>query len=140
MTATEQILASASPEIYDIQTAAPGPQGLLPLTPEMLLHRPSGDIFGMSQSAGMGWEPKELDRKQFLLLSTQGGIRAPDGRPIALGYHTGHWEIGLLTQAAAHELRRLGFIPFAGFVSDPCDGRSQGTTGMFDSLAYRNDA
>ncbi|MCA9204076.1 MAG: YjhG/YagF family D-xylonate dehydratase, partial [Planctomycetales bacterium] len=24
--------------------------------------------------------------------------------------------------------------------SDPCDGRSQGTTGMFDSLPYRNDA
>ncbi len=31
-------------------------------------------------------------------------------------------------------------IPFAGFVSDPCDGRTQGTTGMMDSLAYRNDA
>ena len=25
-------------------------------------------------------------------------------------------------------------------MSDPCDGRSQGTTAMFDSLAYRNDA
>src|SRR5439155_9501333 len=25
-------------------------------------------------------------------------------------------------------------------VTDPCDGRSQGTTGMFDSLPYRNDA
>src|SRR5205085_10084920 len=71
---------------------------------------------------------------------TQGGIRAPDGRPIALGYHTGHWEVGLLMQAAAHELRRLNGIPFAGFCSDPCDGRTQGTTGMFDSLAYRNDA
>ena len=31
-------------------------------------------------------------------------------------------------------------IPFAGFCSDPCDGRTQGTPGMFDSLPYRNDA
>jgi len=34
----------------------------------------------------------------------------------------------------------LGGVPFAGYVSDPCDGRSQGTTGMFDSFPYRNDA
>src|SRR5204862_2076619 len=60
--------------------------------------------------------------------------------PIALGYHTGHWEIGLLVQAAALELRALGTIPFAAFCSDPCDGRTQGTVGMFDSLPYRNDA
>jgi putative YjhG/YagF family dehydratase len=136
----ESLLASASPDVYEIQTNAPGPQGSIPLTGEMLLNRPSGDIFGLTQAAGMGWEPKELGRKQFLILSTQGGIRAPDGRPIALGYHTGHWEIGLLCQAAAHEIRALGGIPFAGFCSDPCDGRTQGTTGMFDSLPYRNDA
>lgn len=134
------ILSEATPAVYDIRTKAPGPQGKLPLTAEMLVNRPSGDIFGMTQSAGMGWDPSELDRKQFLILSTQGGVRAPDGRPIALGYHTGHWEIGLLVEAAARELRRLGNVPFAGMVSDPCDGRSQGTTGMFDSLPYRNDA
>src|SRR5205814_10036368 len=65
-------------------------------------------------------------------------LRAADGQPIALGYHTGHWEISLLVEAAARELRRLGMIPFAGFCSDPCDGRTQGTPGMFDSLPYRN--
>lgn len=43
-------------------------------------------------------------------------------------------------QAAAKEITRSGGIPFAAFVSDPCDGRSQGTHGMFDSLPYRNDA
>ncbi|WP_391527371.1 dihydroxy-acid dehydratase domain-containing protein, partial [Enterobacter bugandensis] len=43
-------------------------------------------------------------------------------------------------QAAAKEITRNGGIPFAAFVSDPCDGRSQGTHGMFDSLPYRNDA
>jgi putative YjhG/YagF family dehydratase len=127
-------------DLYRIRTKAPGAAGKLPLTEEMLRERPSGDLFGMSLDAGMGWDPSELGRKQFLLLSTLGGIRAPDGKPVALGYHTGHWEIGLLMQEAARELRALGVIPFAGFVSDPCDGRSQGTTGMFDSLPYRNDA
>ena len=126
--------------VWEVQTAAPGPEGRLPLTAEMLLERPSGDIFGLTQNAGMGWDPRELGRPGFLLLSTQGGIRAPDGRPVALGYHTGHWEIGLLMQAAAEELARLGCLPFAAFCSDPCDGRTQGTTGMLDSLAYRNDA
>ena len=106
----------------------------------MLLNSPSGDLFGLTQNAGMGWNPAEVGRKQFLILSTQGGLRAPDGKPIALGYHTGHWEIGLLVAAAAEEFRRLKTIPFAGYCSDPCDGRTQGTTGMFDSLPYRNDA
>ncbi len=126
--------------VWEVQTAAPGPEGRLPLTAEMLLERPSGDIFGLTQNAGMGWDPRELGRPGFLLASTQGGIRAPDGHPVALGYHTGHWEIGLLMQAAAEELARLGCLPFAAFCSDPCDGRTQGTTGMLDSLAYRNDA
>src|SRR5207342_1052276 len=34
----------------------------------------------------------------------------------------------------------LGVAPFAGMVSDPCYGRTQGTPGMMDSLPYRNDA
>jgi putative YjhG/YagF family dehydratase len=131
---------AADPSIYTIQTNAAGPAGALPLDHELLLNAPSGEIFGLTQNAGMGWDPKKLRHKEFLILSTQGGIRAPDGTPIALGYHTGHWEVGLLMQAAAKELAAQGAIPFAGFVTDPCDGRSQGTTGMFDSLPYRNDA
>ena len=127
-------------DIYRIRTKAPGPAGKLPVTEDLLLNRPSGDLFGMTMNAAMGWTPGELGRKQFLILSTQGGVRAPDGQPVALGYHTGHWEIGLLVQAAAQELKAQGGIPFAGFVSDPCDGRTQGTVGMFDSLPYRNDA
>ncbi len=128
------------PDLYDVATKADGPSGSLPLTEEMLLHRPSGDLFGLSQNVGMGWNADTADRREFLLLSTQGGVRAPDGSPIALGYHTGHWEVGLLVEAAAKEFAALGCVPFAGFVSDPCDGRTQGTTGMMDSLAYRNDA
>ncbi len=126
--------------IYEIYTNAPGPEGALPLDPELLLNAPSGDLFALSQNVGMGWNPQMLRRKEFLILSTQGGIRAPDGSPIALGYHTGHWEVGLLMQAAAKEFTAEGAIPFAGFVTDPCDGRSQGTLGMMDSLPYRNDA
>jgi putative YjhG/YagF family dehydratase len=128
------------PSIYEILTRAPGPAGALPLTGEMLRASPSGDLFGLTQNVGMGWDPATVGGRQFLILSTQGGLRAPDGKPIALGYHTGHWEIGLLVEAAARELRALGAVPFAGAVSDPCDGRTQGTTGMFDSLPYRNDA
>src|SRR6185436_493514 len=140
MSASDDLLSGGGDAIYDLKTKAPGPQGRLPLTEEMLRDSPSGDLFGMTQNAGMGWNPSEVGRKQFLILSTQGGLRAPDGKPIALGYHTGHWEIGLLVQAAAEEFRRLQTIPFAGFCSDPCDGRTQGTVGMFDSLPYRNDA
>jgi xylonate dehydratase len=137
---SDDLFDSSPPEIYQIQTRAPGPAGSLPLTEDLLRNSPSGDLFGLTQNAGMGWDPAESGRKQFLVLSTQGGLRAPDGKPIALGYHTGHWEIGLLVQAAAETFRQLKTIPFAGFCSDPCDGRTQGTVGMFDSLPYRNDA
>ena len=135
-----EMVEAVDDSVYQIRTRAPGPEGQLPLQIEQVVKSPSGDIFGFSQNAGMGWNPAELGRREFLILSTLGGVRAPDGRPVALGYHTGHWEVGLLVEAAAAEIQRLGGIPFAGHCSDPCDGRSQGTTGMFDSLPYRNDA
>ena len=134
------LLDSGDQSLYDVASKAAGPAGSLPITPEMLMEKPSGELFGWSQNAGMGWEPSALGRKEFLILSTHGGIRAADGTPIALGYHTGHWEVGLLMEAAARELKSQGAIPFAAYCTDPCDGRTQGTTGMFDSLAYRNDA
>ncbi|MHB1424768.1 MAG: YjhG/YagF family D-xylonate dehydratase [Gemmataceae bacterium] len=133
-------LFDTDPALFDVQTSAAGPAGSLPLTEELLREAPSGDLFGWTQDAGMGWSPSELGRREFLILSTSGGLRDADGKPIALGYHTGHWEVGLLMKAAAEELRAQGCIPFAGFCTDPCDGRSQGTTGMMDSLPYRNDA
>ena len=92
------ILDSADPSLYDVQTHAPGPQGSLPITAEMLIQRPSGDLFGWAQNAGMGWAPEALGGREVLILSTHGGIRAADGTPIALGYHTGHWEVGLLME------------------------------------------
>jgi putative YjhG/YagF family dehydratase len=126
--------------LYAVRTCAEGPAGALPLTDALLRESPSGDIFGLSQNVGMGWDPAGANGQQVLILSTQGGLRDPDGKPVALGYHTGHWEIGLLVREAAVELKRLGRVPFAAACSDPCDGRTQGTTGMFDSLPYRNDA
>ena len=117
-----------------------GPQGALPLSEELLLTAGSGHLFGLTQNAGMGWDPAEVTRPQYLILSTQGGLRAEDGSPVALGYHTGHWEVGLLVRAAAETIADQGGLPFAASCSDPCDGRSQGTTGMMDSLPYRNDA
>ena len=136
----DDLLADGGEEIYEVRSRAPGPAGRLNLDEQTVIGSPSGDIFAYSQNAGMGWNPAHLGRSEFLIVSTLGGIRAPDGTPVALGYHTGHWEVGLLMEEAAREITRLGGIPYAAYCSDPCDGRSQGTTGMFDSLPYRNDA
>ena len=135
-----ELLETPGSDVFQIHTHAAGPQGKLPLTDQMLRNWSSGDLFGLTQDAGMGWDPSLLGGKEFLILSTAGGLRGDDGKPIALGYHTGHWEVGLLMRAAAEEFKRLGAVPFAGFCTDPCDGRTQGTPGMMDSLAYRNDA
>lgn len=134
------VLESAQLQLDAVATHAPGPPGQLPITPEMLLTQPSGNLFGLSMNAGMGWSPQRLLGPEVLILSTHGGVRAPDGTPIALGFHTGHWEVGLLVAEAARELSALDAVPFAGACTDPCDGRTQGTTGMLDSLPYRNDA
>jgi putative YjhG/YagF family dehydratase len=135
----EQVLGSAA-TIAVSRIEGEGPAGRLPLTPDMLRSEPSGNLFGLTQNAGMGWRPDALGGRQYVIVSTMGGVRSEQGEPIALGYHTGHWEIGLLVRGAAEALRAAGAIPFAVYCSDPCDGRTQGTTGMFDSLAYRNDA
>src|SRR6187431_919838 len=135
----EQVLGSAG-TIDGSRLEGEGPDGRLPLTAQMLRDEPSGNIFGLTQNAGMGWRPDALGGAQYVIVSTMGGVRSEQGEPIALGYHTGHWEIGLLVRGAAEALRAAGAIPFAVYCSDPCDGRTQGTTGMFDSLAYRNDA
>jgi len=134
------VLDSGDRSLYYARTKAQGPAGLLPFSPEMLRSAPSGDLFGWTMNAGMGWDPAKLAGTEVLILSTHGGLRAPDGTPIALGFHSGHWEVGLLVEAAARELAAHDAVPFAAACSDPCDGRSQGTAGMFDSLPYRNDA
>lgn len=136
----DEWLGDSQADRWEVETQGAGPTGRLPLTDSMLRDLPSGDLFGLTQNAGMGWDVQKMLGPQFLLLSTQGGMRAENGSPIALGYHTGHWEVGLLVRAAAEVFSAAGGVPFAAYVSDPCDGRTQGTTGMFDSLPYRNDA
>ena len=135
----ESVLGSAEAVVAG-RIVGDGPSGALPLTAEMLRDLPSGDLFGLTQNVGMGWGAAQLQGPEYLIVSTLGGLRGEDGRPVALGYHTGHWEIGLLVREAAETFRAAGAIPFAAYCSDPCDGRTQGTTGMFDSLPYRNDA
>ncbi|MGS3451907.1 YjhG/YagF family D-xylonate dehydratase [Klebsiella electrica] len=136
----DDIFAGDTPDIYRVRTHAPGPQGELPLTGDMLINRPSGDIFGMTMNAGMGWSPDELNQDGILLLSTLGGLRGQDGKPVALALHQGHYELDIQMKAAAEVIKNHHALPYAVYVSDPCDGRTQGTTGMFDSLPYRNDA
>ncbi|QPC84715.1 YjhG/YagF family D-xylonate dehydratase [Phototrophicus methaneseepsis] len=126
--------------IQKTRTHGHGTDGRIPLTEDLLLNAPSGNLFAMTQNVAMGWNPEEVNREQYVIVSTQGGLRAEDGTAVALGYHTGHWEIGLLVREAAEAIRSQDAIPFAVYCSDPCDGRSQGTTGMMDSLPYRNDA
>ena len=107
----------------------------------MLLDRPSGDLFGLTQNAGMGWDPRELGRPQFLILSHPG--RHPRARRPADRARLPHRPLGGRPADAGGRrasCARLECLPFAGFVTDPCDGRTQGTVGMMDSLPYRNDA
>jgi putative YjhG/YagF family dehydratase len=117
-----------------------GPSGKLPFTAEMLSQEPSGNLFGLTQNAAMGWPAEQTDSEQYLILSTCGGLKDDSGGPLALGYHTGHWELDRLVVRAAQKFREHEKLPFAGYCTDPCDGRTQGTTGMQDSLPYRNDA
>jgi putative YjhG/YagF family dehydratase len=138
MTGLSTIVTSEA--AYAVRTKAPGPTGSLPLTRDMLLHSPSGDLFGLTQNVGMGWDPSSTGTNEVLILSTLGGLRADDGSPLALGMHTGHWELGLLVREAAIAFRRFSITPFSVYCSDPCDGRTQGTAGMMDSLPYRNTA
>jgi xylonate dehydratase len=135
-----EILGSDADFLEKTRLVGEAPEGKLPISADDLLNAPSGNLFGMTQNVAMGWGAEELGRQQYLILSTHGGMRAEDGSPLALGYHTGHWEINLLVREAAETFRSEGAIPFAAYCTDPCDGRTQGTLGMFDSLPYRNDA
>ncbi len=90
----------------------------------------------------MGWQRRrELRRPEVLILSTQGGIRETDGQPARA--RLPHRPLGSRAADAGRgrgAAQAPAVLPFAGYVTDPCDGRTQGTTGMMDSLPYRNDA
>ena len=90
---------------WDFLTHAEGPKGKIEFTPEQLISEPSGNLFAQSQNTGMGWDPKKLWGTQFMILSTLGGMRGDDGRPIALGHHTGHFELGMLIETVANQIK-----------------------------------
>lgn len=128
--------------------------GSLPkLTEDELTKMASGDAFGSVQDAGMAGKSslpypipadgniiRDKDRKQFLIMSTAGGMRSDKGQLQAFGLHTGHFELGDMGKAVASAFVNDQGKPYYVAVSDPCDGRTQGTDGMMDSLSYRNDA
>ncbi|BEU88887.1 xylonate dehydratase YagF [Selenomonas sp. TAMA-11512] len=136
----QKLFENENPAHYQVDTHADGPKGVLPLSRDELATLPSGNIFGMTINAGMGWEASALSGDDVMLIGTNGGLRRDNGDTVAVGLHPGHFELDALMKRAAETLREEGCVPHAGFVTDPCDGRTQGTIGMFDSLPYRNDA
>jgi xylonate dehydratase len=99
---------------YELISTTRGPTGKLPLTDDLLRHAPSGDLFGWTQNVGMGWNPALLGGKEFTILSTHGGLRAEDGTPIALGFHSGHWEVGIAREGGGGGVRETALRPVRG--------------------------
>ena len=84
--AVDGVFAPAGDDLYEVRSQAAGPGGRLPLTDDLLRHAPSGTVFGLTQNVGMGADPARSNDPGVLILSTQGGLRRPDGSPAALGY------------------------------------------------------
>lgn len=73
--ALDEIYPQADASRYRVQTEADGPAGRLPLTGDDLRTQPSGNLFGKTMNAGMGWNPETLNNDEFMIISTQGGLR-----------------------------------------------------------------
>ena len=69
--ALDEIYPQAVPSRYRVQTEADGPAGRLPLTGDDLRTQPSGNLFGKTMNAGMGWNPDELNNDEFMIISNQ---------------------------------------------------------------------
>jgi xylonate dehydratase len=122
----DPVLDSGDASLYAVTTTTSSAREPLPVAAGRLAAMSSGELFGWTQNVAMGLSPRRFGSREVLVLSTLGGLRGAGGDPVALGYHT--------------ELTSIGAVPFAAHVSDPCDGRSNGTEAMLDSLPYRNDA
>ncbi len=53
-TSLDSLLDSPDSTLWEVVTQGDGPVGSLALTEDMLLNAPSGDLFGLTQNAGMG--------------------------------------------------------------------------------------
>ena len=100
-------------ETPDVRTKGDSQLGMLPFTRQMLAEKPSGDHFGLIQKAAMGIPPSKVLAPEFMIVSTLGGLRAEDGTPLAVGLHTGHFELGMLVESASEQFRNQKRIPHA---------------------------
>ena len=136
-----ELLDSGQPSLYEVITAGSGPQGKLPLTDDLLRNQPSGHAFGMSQDVGHGLDRLGRGRPAVRPVEHLGRRSRRRRHAIALGYHTGHWEVVLAVKAAAEEIEPLAAAcPTPAIAPIPATAARRARTGMFDSLAYRNDA
>ena len=116
-------------------------RGRCRLTDEMLRDWPSGDLFGLAQNAGMGWDPREMVGPQYLLL--EHARRHARRRRHADRARLSHGALGSRAAGAAGGARRSSRpapCPLPPIAPIRATAARKGTTGMFDSLPYRNDA
>ena len=85
-------------DIVDVQTHASVPTGHLPLQPDFLTDAPSGHVFGWTRDAAIGWLPYDSTKTSISSSVSKMASVQKMAPPIALGYHTGHFEFGLLAQ------------------------------------------
>ncbi len=128
-TASSVVLETDAALFRRREDARRGPEGSLPITPEMLLTQPSGNLFGLTQNAGMGWDPARLLDPEFLILSTHGGCAPRMERPSRSASIPGTGRLGCWWPRLRASCASRRAIPFAGACTDPCDGRTQGTDG-----------
>ena len=69
--ALDELLNCDDRALLGVETKAAGPDGSLPLSDEMLRSWPSGDLFGLTQGAAMGWSPDSS-----MLALGEGGVEA----------------------------------------------------------------
>src|SRR5690606_35315682 len=122
------------------RTSGEAPPGRLPLAARNLREPPSGQLFALTLNAALGWRTPDVARGPYLIVSAAGCTSAVVAQPVALGLHPGHCALVQMVRTAARTFAGPGAPTFAVACSDPCDGGTQGTAGMFDSLPYRNDA
>jgi len=104
----------------------------------MLLTQPSGNLFGLTQNAAWAGTRRICSTPS----SDPEYARRParrQWRTIALGFHTGHWEVGLLVAEAPANWKVLHAVPLPGLYRS-LRWPHTGTAGMLDSLPFRNDA
>ena len=90
----ESVLDSGDASLFDVATHAPGPSGALPLTADVVLHAAFRQPLWVQPERrhGLG-SRRRLGGGDVIILSTHGGLQGADGKAVAFGLHTGHWEV-----------------------------------------------